>query len=171
MLWVLIRSASVRHFQWEPTVYVFVEKLKKYQQFLDEKSILFGPTGMYYHLHSPCLWSSDWQRQYSSNRTIRNITTIFWSCNNSVSEAIDGGKSHCEFSQISQSLQVIYWRKCMSILDFFQLFNLLIRAGAESNIWTNHRREEKMPVLIICCANRSVSKFVAPSKTKIDAII
>ena len=30
MLWVLIRSASARHFKWVPTTYVFIEKQEKY---------------------------------------------------------------------------------------------------------------------------------------------
>ena len=36
MLWLLIKSASVRHF-WVPIAYDFMEKQEKYQYFLVEK--------------------------------------------------------------------------------------------------------------------------------------
>ena len=38
MLWVLIRSASLRRFWWVPTTYIFMEKWEKYQ--LDTSSYL-----------------------------------------------------------------------------------------------------------------------------------
>ena len=39
MLWVLIRSASLRHFWWVPTAYVFMEKFEKIQYILIEKKL------------------------------------------------------------------------------------------------------------------------------------
>ena len=43
MLWVLIRSASLRLFYWVPITYDLVEKLEKYQYFWTEKRILWRP--------------------------------------------------------------------------------------------------------------------------------
>ena len=50
MLWVLTRSASLRCFYWVPTTYVFMEQLKQYLHFSDEKSAL--SVAMHYILKS-----------------------------------------------------------------------------------------------------------------------